>query len=180
MASLGNEAIAMCFHAAKFGVPVIAVMPIYVPISFSQRCHAMGAKVIVQGTTLYDAQKYARAVARDKGLTYINGCVLKTITDIDSYWYFHNYLSLLLLNLIFYSRDHPDVLAGYGTIALEIMHEIPEVEAIIVPIGTGGLAAATARVVKHHKTNKCQVYVRIYVYIIRNYVEAVFYTYRSI
>lgn len=71
----------------------------------------------------------------------------------------------MVLNLLFHSRDHPDVLAGYGTIALEIMHEIPEVEFIIVPIGTGGLAAATARVVKHHKT-KCQVYVRIYVYII--------------
>lgn len=70
-----------------------------------------------------------------------------------------------LLNLLFYSRDHPDVLAGYGTIALEILHEIPEVDAIIVPIGTGGLAAATARVVKHHNT-KCQVYVRIYVYYI--------------
>ncbi|XP_026314666.1 uncharacterized protein LOC113226302 isoform X2 [Hyposmocoma kahamanoa] len=127
VASLGNEAIAMCFHAAKYGVPVIAVMPSYVPLSYTQRCYAMGAKVIVQGTTLYDAQKFARVLARDRGLTYING------------------------------RDHPDVLAGYGTIALEIMHEIPEVEFIIVPIGTGGLAAATARVVKHHKT-KCQVY----------------------
>lgn len=53
------------------------------------------------------------------------------------------------------------MLAGYGTIALEILHEIPEVEAIIVPIGTGGLAAATARVVKHHKSSKCKVYVRV-------------------
>lgn len=158
MASLGNEAIAMCFHAAKYGVPVIAVMPSYAPVSYTQRCHAMGAKVILQGNTLHDAQKYARALARDRGLTYINGCVLKTITDISSISFLY-----YLLNLLFYSRDHPDVLAGYGTVALEIMHEIPEVEVIIVPIGTGGLAAATARVVKHHKT-KCQVYVGIYFY----------------
>lgn len=72
MASLGNEAIAMCFHAVKYGVPVIAVMPAYVPISYVQRCHTMGAKVIIQGNTLYEAQRYARALARDRGLTYIN------------------------------------------------------------------------------------------------------------
>lgn len=83
VASLGNEAISMCFHAGKYGVPVIAVMPTYVPISYMQRCHAMGAKVIVEGSTLFDAQKHARALARDKGLTYINGYVLKIIKDLS-------------------------------------------------------------------------------------------------
>lgn len=101
VASLGNEAIAMCFHAGKYGVPVIAVMPSYVPISYMQRCHAMGAKVIVQGSTLFDAQKYARAIARDRGLTYINGYVFETITYIGSFGYFQNYLSFVLLNLSF-------------------------------------------------------------------------------
>lgn len=76
VASLGNEAIAMCYHAAKMNIPVIVVAPITLPIDKLQRCHFYGAKVIVQGGTLAEAQKYARALARDKGLTYINGFVL--------------------------------------------------------------------------------------------------------
>lgn len=56
------------------------------------------------------------------------------------------------------SRDHPYMLEGYGSIALEILREIPYVDAIIVPVGTGGLAAAIASVVKHDKPD-CLVYV---------------------
>lgn len=58
----------------------------------------------------------------------------------------------------FLSRDYVDILAGYGTIALEILQDIPLVEAIIVPVGTGGLAAAIATVIKH-KRKKCLIYV---------------------
>lgn len=52
------------------------------------------------------------------------------------------------------------MLAGYGTIALEILDQVPNVEAIIVPVGTGGLAAAITAVIKHTKPN-CLVYVSI-------------------
>ncbi|KAJ8714082.1 hypothetical protein PYW08_007702 [Mythimna loreyi] len=123
MASTGNEAIALCYHAAKMNIPVIVVMPISLAIDKMQRCHGYGAKVVVQGTNLMEAQKYARALARDKGLTYING------------------------------RDHPHILAGYGSMAIEILEVMPFVDAVIVPVGSGGLAAATATVIKHQKPN---------------------------
>ncbi|KAJ8723862.1 hypothetical protein PYW07_007842 [Mythimna separata] len=121
MASNGNEAIGMCYHAAKLNVPVIVVMPITLAIDKMQRCHGYGAKVVVQGNNLIEAQKYARALARDKGLTYING------------------------------RDHPHIIAGYGTMALEILEVMPFVDAVLVPVGSGGLAAAMATVIKHQK-----------------------------
>ncbi|KAH9639289.1 hypothetical protein HF086_014153 [Spodoptera exigua] len=121
MASSGNEALALSYHASKMNIPVIVILPISIPIAKIQRCHIYGAKVIMQGSNLQEAQKYARALAKDKGLTYING------------------------------RDHPHILAGYGSMALEILETTPCLDALIVPVGSGGLAAATATVVKHLK-----------------------------
>ncbi|XP_026742976.1 uncharacterized protein LOC113504747 [Trichoplusia ni] len=123
VASIGNEGIGLSYHGAKLNIPVIVVMPITVPIDKLQRCHYFGAKVVVQGTNLMEAQKYARALARDKGLTYING------------------------------RDHPHILAGYGSLALEILETTPFLDAIVIPVGSGGLAAAVATVIKHQKPN---------------------------
>ncbi|KAM3960463.1 L-threonine ammonia-lyase-like [Aphomia sociella] len=127
MASIGNEAVGLCYYASKMSVPVIIVMPQSVPIAKLQKCHNYGAKVLVQGNNLTEAQRYARAIAKDKGLTYING------------------------------RDHPHVLAGYGTIAVEILEQVPSVDAVIVPVGSGGLIAAVASVIKHVKPG-CLVY----------------------
>ncbi|XP_049877863.1 L-threonine ammonia-lyase-like [Pectinophora gossypiella] len=127
VASLGNEGISMSYYGAKFNIPVIIVIPTSVQINYTQRCHSYGAKVLVQGSNLAEAMRYARGIARDKGLTYIN------------------------------SRDHPHMLSGYGTLASEILQEMPSVDAIMVPIGTGGLAAAVSSVVKHLKP-KCLVY----------------------
>lgn len=73
IASLGNQAVGICYYAAKLGIPAVVVMPTCVPINKLQRCHNLGAKVVVQGNNLLEAQRYARAIARDKGLTYING-----------------------------------------------------------------------------------------------------------
>ncbi|XP_072929811.1 L-threonine ammonia-lyase-like [Epargyreus clarus] len=127
IASLGNQAVGICYYGAKLGVPVVVVMPTCVPINKLQRCHNLGAKVVVQGNNLVEAQRYARAIARDKGLTYING------------------------------RDHPHILAGYGTVALELLNQVPNVDAVIVPVGSGGLAAAVATVIKHMRPS-CLVY----------------------
>ncbi|XP_045776864.1 L-threonine ammonia-lyase-like [Maniola jurtina] len=127
LASLGNQAIGICYYGQKIGVPVTVVMPTCVPIAKLQLCHNLGAKVIVQGKDLVEAQKYARIFARDKGLTYING------------------------------RDYPNILTGYGSIAIEILEQQPTVDAILVPVGTGGLIAAIATVVKHVRPN-CLVY----------------------
>lgn len=73
VASIGNDGAGLCCHASKMGIPVIVVMPSSTPISKLQKCLSLGAKVVVQGGNLMEAQRYARAIARDKGLTYING-----------------------------------------------------------------------------------------------------------
>ncbi|CAK1550493.1 unnamed protein product [Leptosia nina] len=127
VASLGNQAMGLCYYGHKLGIPVTVVMPINVPINKLQQCHNLGAKVVVQGGNLTESQRFARAIAREKGLTYING------------------------------RDHPDILAGYGTIALEILEQLPIVDAVLVPVGSGGLVAAVAAVIKHVKPD-CLVY----------------------
>lgn len=73
-ASIGNDAIGLCYHASKTNpnIPVIVVIPVCVPIFKVQQCHNFGAKVVIHGTNLMEAQRYARAIARDKGLTYID------------------------------------------------------------------------------------------------------------
>lgn len=73
VASLGNQAVGICYYGKKIGVPVTVIMPTCVPIAKLQLCHSLGAKVIVQGKGLVEAQRYARIFARDKGLTHING-----------------------------------------------------------------------------------------------------------
>ncbi|KAL4702037.1 hypothetical protein ACJJTC_012485 [Scirpophaga incertulas] len=127
IASIGNEAAAASYHAAQMSIPLIVVMPQNVPIAKLQKCHNFGAKVIVQGSNLMESQKHARSIAREKGLAYIN------------------------------CRDHPHILEGYGTLALEIVDQIPNLDAVIVPVGAGGLAAALATVLKTVKPN-CLIY----------------------
>ncbi|XP_023934766.1 L-threonine ammonia-lyase [Bicyclus anynana] len=127
VASLGNQAIGICYYGQKLGIPVTVVMPVSVPIAKLQQCHNLGAKVVVQGKGLVEAQKYARILSREKGLTYING------------------------------RDYPNIITGYGSIAIEILEQLPNVDAIMVPVGTGGLLAAVVTVVKQIKPS-CLVY----------------------
>ncbi|CAG4954089.1 unnamed protein product [Parnassius apollo] len=130
LASMGNQAIGICYYGGKLHIPVVVVMPKGVPLIKLQICKNFGAKVIVEGNDLQESQKHARAIARDKGLTFING------------------------------RDHPHVLIGYGGVALEILEQVPTVDAVIVPVGTGGLVAAVATVIKHSKPN-CLVYMLV-------------------
>ncbi|XP_028033848.1 uncharacterized protein LOC114245774 [Bombyx mandarina] len=127
IASIGNDAIGICHYGAKLGIPVVVVVPVTIPICKLQNCYSLGAKVILEGSNLTESQRFARSLAKDKGLTYIN------------------------------ARDHPHILMGYGTLALEILEQIPLVEAVIVPVGSGGLIAAVAAVIKHIKPN-CLVY----------------------
>ncbi|XP_068618950.1 L-threonine ammonia-lyase-like [Battus philenor] len=127
LASLGNQAMGLCYYGRILNIPVVVVMPINVALIKLQMCKSFGAKVILEGNDLQEAQKHARSIAREKGLVYING------------------------------RDHPEVLNGYGSIAMEILEQVPSVDAVIVPVGTGGLIAAIATVIKHSKPS-CLVY----------------------
>lgn len=125
--SIGNDALSLCYYSSKFNIPTSVVMAHGTPMFKLQKLHNLGAQVLVQGSNLLEAQRNARLFARERSLTFING------------------------------HDHPHVLAGHGTIALEILEQVPRVDAILVPVGTGGLAAAVATVVKRVKPT-CLVY----------------------
>lgn len=120
-ASAGNHALGLTYHARLLGIPVTVVMPRFAPLTKVTNCQGMGAEVILEGTNIEEARQHALTFIERRGFTYING------------------------------YDHPDVIAGQGTLGLEILEQVPEVEAIIVPVGGAGLIAGIAVAVKHHK-----------------------------
>ncbi|XP_026671082.1 uncharacterized protein LOC108627036 isoform X3 [Ceratina calcarata] len=117
-ASLGNHALALCYHGYKLGIPVTVVMPVLAPIMKIAACRQYGANVIVDGPDMGEAKRIALRHGKEKGLTYING------------------------------YDHPDIMAGQGTLGLEIVEQVPNIDAVVVPIGGGGLIAGVALAVK--------------------------------
>ncbi|CAB3249267.1 unnamed protein product [Arctia plantaginis] len=127
IAATGNEAIGLCYHAKKLSISATIVAPVTLPLSKVHKINSMDGKLILYGSTFAEAITHARALAKQKGMVYIN------------------------------IRDHPHALAGFGTLGLEIMEQAPFADAILVPIGTGALAAAIATVVKQKKPS-CLVY----------------------
>jgi threonine dehydratase len=117
-ASAGNHALGLAYHGKLLDVRVTVVMPQYAPLIKRTTCRKLGAEVILHGETFAEAFDHAQALARDQGLTYIHGF------------------------------DDPAIIAGQGTVGLEILLQVPDVEAIVVPIGGGGLAAGVALAVK--------------------------------
>ncbi|KAL3288306.1 hypothetical protein HHI36_002754 [Cryptolaemus montrouzieri] len=117
-ASLGNHAQAMCYHGLLLKIPVTVVMPLIAPIMKIQKCRELKANVIIEGKDMAEARKVAIRIAQEKGLTYING------------------------------YDHPHIIAGQGTIALEILEQVEDIDAIVVPTGGGGLLAGVIVAVK--------------------------------
>ncbi|XP_031825326.1 L-threonine ammonia-lyase isoform X2 [Nomia melanderi] len=117
-ASLGNHALALCYHGCKLGIPVTVVMPILAPIMKIAACRQYGANVIVDGRDMGEAKRIALKQAKEAGLTYING------------------------------YDHPDIMAGQGTLGLEIVEQVPDIDALVIPVGGGGLIAGVALAAK--------------------------------
>ncbi len=117
-ASAGNHAQALAYHGRELGIPVTVVMPKWAPLVKVSNCRSFNATVILHGETYEQAKQHALTLARDNGLTYIPGF------------------------------DDPDIISGQGTLGLEILEELPDVEAIIVPVGGGGLIAGIATAVK--------------------------------
>ncbi|XP_076283134.1 serine racemase isoform X2 [Lasioglossum baleicum] len=117
-ASLGNHALALCYHGHKLGIPVAVVMPVVAPIMKIAACRQYGAKVIVEGRDMGEAKRIALKYSKDEGMVYING------------------------------YDHPDIMAGQGTLGLEIVEQVPDIDAIVVPVGGGGLIAGVALAAK--------------------------------
>lgn len=117
-ASAGNHASALAYHGQSLGIPVTVAMPAAAPMIKISTCERLGARVIVKGDDFAAARAEADALVESEGLTYING------------------------------YDDPAVIAGQGTIGLEILEQTPEVEAVIVPVGGGGLIAGIATAIK--------------------------------
>jgi threonine dehydratase len=112
--SAGNHAQGVAYHAKRLGIPATIVMPEGTPFTKIDRTEGLGATVVIEGHSLVAAREAADALARDRGFVPV-----------------HPY-------------DDPAVIAGQGTIGLEVLAERPELDALIVPIGGGGLISGIA------------------------------------
>lgn len=117
-ASLGNHAQALSYHGMLLNIAVTVIMPEAAPIMKIQKCRNYKANVVVFGKDMAEAKQLAMKMANDEKLLYING------------------------------YDHPHIMAGQGTIGLEILEQVPEPDAVIIPVGGGGLIAGIAVAVK--------------------------------
>src|SRR6478609_6926725 len=112
--SAGNHAQAVAYHAAGLGIAATIVMPVMTPFVKVAATKAYGAEVLLDGETISEAQARAEAEARRRGLIWV-----------------HPY-------------DDPHVIAGQGTIALEMLEEFPGFDVLVIPIGGGGLISGMA------------------------------------
>jgi threonine dehydratase len=112
--SAGNHAQGVAYHARRLGIPATIVMPEGTPFTKIERTAAHGATVVLRGAGLSEAHREADALAAAKGLTFV-----------------HPY-------------DDTAIIAGQGTIALELLADHPDLGAIVVPIGGGGVIAGIA------------------------------------
>ena len=113
-ASAGNHAQAVAYHAGRLEVKATIVMPEATPIMKVANTRAHGARVVLHGANYDEAYAEARRLEQTEGLTFVH------------------------------PFDDPDVIAGQGTIALEVLAQEPETDAIVVPIGGGGLVSGVA------------------------------------
>jgi threonine dehydratase len=117
-ASAGNHALGLAFHGGMLGIRVTVVMPATAPDVKINRCRALGAEVVLHGQQFQEAQAFAGALARETGATYLH------------------------------PFDDLSVIAGQGTLALEVLEQVRNLDTIVVPVGGGGLLAGVATVIK--------------------------------
>jgi threonine dehydratase len=112
--SAGNHAQGVAFHASRLGIPATIVMPEGTPFTKVERTAAHGARVVLRGDGLGEARQAAQEIAAVEGLTLV-----------------HPY-------------DDAKIIAGQGTIGLELLEDFPTLDAIVVPIGGGGVISGIA------------------------------------
>ncbi|MBW7893873.1 MAG: threonine ammonia-lyase [Opitutaceae bacterium] len=117
-ASAGNHALGLAYHGKLLGIPVTVVMPDYAPLIKITTCQRLGANVIVHGRDFVEARARADELSAKEGFTYIHGF------------------------------DHPDIIAGQGTMGLEILEQVRDVDAVVCPIGGAGLIAGLSLAIK--------------------------------
>ena len=117
-ASAGNHALALAYHGRELGIPVTVLMPSIAPLTKITKCRALEANVVLEGDTIADAAIAARSYVERDGMKYINGF------------------------------DDFNIIAGAGSVGLEILEDAKDIDAIVVPVGGGGLIAGIALAVK--------------------------------
>jgi len=116
--SAGNHAQGVALAARLLGVPATVVMPEYAPLAKVMATRRFGADVILHGASFDDAGNHARKVQEERGLSYVH------------------------------AFDDPKIIAGQGTLGLELLEALPRVDTIVAPIGGGGLIGGIAVVVR--------------------------------
>ncbi len=113
-ASAGNHAQAVAYHGKRLGIPVTIVMPNPTPTVKVTQTEGHGARVVLHGNTFDDAYDHAREMEAEEALTFVH------------------------------PFDDPAIIAGTGTIALEMLDVVPDLDVLVVPIGGGGLISGIA------------------------------------
>ncbi len=112
--SAGNHAQGVAYHAGRLGIPATIVMPTYTPFVKVRNTEGHGASVVLAGQTLAEASAHAQALATEHGYVFV-----------------HPY-------------DDAHIIAGQGTVALEMLETNPALDALVIPVGGGGLIAGCA------------------------------------
>ncbi|MGI9327407.1 MAG: threonine ammonia-lyase [Pseudomonadales bacterium] len=114
--SAGNHAQALAYHGQRLGIPTCIVMPRITPNAKVEQTRVFGAEIILEGAQFDETLAFTQTLARQRDLTLIH------------------------------PFDDPDVIAGQGTLALELEEQVPDADVVIVPIGGGGLVSGVATV----------------------------------
>ncbi|WP_419825131.1 threonine ammonia-lyase [Sphingomonas sp.] len=117
-ASAGNHAQGLAYHASRLGIPATIVMPRHTPTVKIQQTQAHGAEVILHGERFDDAQAEAYRIADERGQVFVH------------------------------PFDDPAIIAGQGTVAIEMLEDVPAIDLLAIPIGGGGLASGCATAAK--------------------------------
>lgn len=121
--SAGNHAQGVAYHSGRLGIPATIVMPAYTPFVKVRNTESHGATVVLHGSTLAEASAHALSLATEKNYVFVH------------------------------PFDDPYIIAGQGTVALEMLEAAPDLDALIVPVGGGGLVAGCAIAAKGLRPN---------------------------
>ena len=117
--SAGNHALGVAFHAQRLGIPATVVMPRGTPFVKVANTRYHGARVVLRGDALAEAAEHAHRLTESEGLVFVH------------------------------PFDDPFVIAGQGTVGLEMLRQLPDLDMLVVPVGGGGLIAGCAIAAKH-------------------------------
>ena len=120
-ASAGNHAQGLSYHGQRLGIPVTIVMPRTTPTIKVMQTESVGGTVVLEGETFDDAYAHARKLEVELGLTFVH------------------------------PFDDPHVAAGQGTVALEMLEDVPELDMLVLPVGGGGLGSGMGTIARGMK-----------------------------